>query len=166
MLDQTKLLNSLVVNYTLNDNTVDSFVPFILETITHYQLLVTEKVNNAKQEISLAEQGPIHKWCTRINSLLQSKVNGAKWAGVSFVKISIQQSETLFTQNLQSWSSALLTLLTRPESTLILSDVILTLSNMFGKTINKPELQREVTSHQLPRFNTTLLNLSENKELL
>ncbi|CAG8804987.1 34705_t:CDS:2, partial [Racocetra persica] len=80
-----------------------------------------------------------------------SKVSGAKWAGVSFVKISIQQSETL---------------LTRPESILILSDVILTLSNMFGKTINKPELQREVTSHQLPRFNTTLLNLSENKELL
>ncbi|CAG8668196.1 8045_t:CDS:10, partial [Cetraspora pellucida] len=124
------------------------------------------KANNARQETNSAEQGPIHKWCTRINSLLQSKVSGAKWAGVSFVKISIQQSEALFTQNLQSWSSALLTLLTRPESALILSDVILTLSNMFGKTINKPELQREITSHQLPRFNTTLLNLSENKELL
>ncbi|CAG8834518.1 36385_t:CDS:2, partial [Racocetra persica] len=124
------------------------------------------KANNANQEISLVEQDPIHKWCTHINSLLQSKVSGAKWAGVSFVKISIQQSEILFTQNLQSWSSALLTLLTRPESTLILSDVILMLSNMFEKTINKPELQREVTSHQLPRFNMTLLNLSENKELL
>ncbi|CAG8808311.1 21396_t:CDS:2, partial [Racocetra persica] len=87
-------------------------------------------------------------------------------ARVSFVKISFQQSETLFTQNLQPWSSALLTLLMQPESTLILSNVILTLSNMFGKTINKPELQREVTSHQVPCFNTTLLNLSENKELL
>ncbi|CAG8524494.1 5403_t:CDS:10, partial [Dentiscutata heterogama] len=166
MLDQTKLLHSLVVNYTLNDNTVDSFVPFILETITNYQLLATEKANNARQETSSAEQGSVHKWCTRINSLLQSKVSGAKWAGVSFVKISIQQSETLFIQHLQSWSSALLTLLTRPESTLILADVIWTLSNMFGKTINKPELQREVTSQQLPRFNTTLLNLSENQELL
>ncbi|CAG8601849.1 21078_t:CDS:10 [Gigaspora margarita] len=163
MLDQTNLLHSLVVNYTLNDNKVDSFVPFILETIANYQLLDTEK---AGQEAGSAEQGSVHKWCTRINSLLQSKVSGAKWAGISFVKISIQQSETLFIQNLQSWSSALLTLLTRPESTLILSDVILTLSNIFGKTINKPELQREVTSQQLPRFNTTLLNLSENQELL
>ncbi|KAF0478842.1 ribosome biogenesis protein rix1 [Gigaspora margarita] len=163
MLDQTNLLHSLVVNYTLNDNKVDSFVPFILETIANYQLLDTEKVG---QEAGSAEQGSVHKWCTRINSLLQSKVSGAKWAGISFVKISIQQSETLFIQNLQSWSSALLTLLTRPESTLILSDVILTLSNIFGKTINKPELQREVTSQQLPRFNTTLLNLSENQELL
>ncbi|RIB13327.1 rRNA processing/ribosome biogenesis-domain-containing protein [Gigaspora rosea] len=163
MLDLTKLLHSLVVNYTLNDNTVDSFVPFILETIANYQLLATEK---AGQEAGSAEQGSIHKWCTRINSLLQSKVSGAKWAGISFVKISIQQSETLFIQNLQSWSSALLTLLTRPESTLILSDVILTLSNMFGKTINKPELQREVTSQQLPRFNTILLNQSANQELL
>ncbi|CAG8655966.1 3226_t:CDS:10 [Acaulospora morrowiae] len=159
--DPAKLLNSIIINYTFNDDTVESFVPFILETITHHQLL-----KNLNKESNSAERVPIHKWCTRINSLLQSKVGSARWAGVCFVKISIEQSEDLFAQNLKTWSSALLTLLTRPEPAITLRTVISSLSIMFERTVNKPETQREVTSQLLPRFNTALLQLSENKELL
>ncbi len=101
-IELSKLLTTLITNYTLNDdNTIDTNVPFILETITQYQLLS-----------NVGEQLVLHKWCTRINSLLQSKITKAKWAGICFIKISLEQSEELFIQNLQSWTTTLMVLLT------------------------------------------------------
>src|SRR5688572_28817960 len=99
-IESSKLLTTLITNYTLNDDTIDTNVPFILETIIQYQLL-----SNVEEQLVL------HKWGTRINSLLQSKVTKAKWAGICFIKISLEQSEELFLQNLQSWTTTLMTLL-------------------------------------------------------
>lgn len=41
------------------------------------------------------------------------------------------------------------------------------MTELFNKTQSRPELQREITTQQLPRFNTFLIKLSGlNKELL
>ncbi|CAG8592707.1 10905_t:CDS:10 [Funneliformis caledonium] len=155
-IESSKLLTTLITNYALDDNTVDTNVPFILEAITQYQLLS-----------NVEEQMVLHKWCTRVNSLLHSKVMKARWAGICFIKISFEQSEEIFLQNLQSWTTTLMILLTKPEPTLVLKEIITTLTELFNKTQNKPELQREITTQQLPRFNTFLIKLSGlNKRLL
>ncbi|CAI2175161.1 3408_t:CDS:2 [Funneliformis geosporum] len=155
-IEPSQLLTTLITNYALDDNTIDTNVPFILETITQYQLLR-----------NVEEQMILHKWCTRLNSLLQSKVMKARWAGICFIKISFEQSEEIFIQNLQSWATTLMTLLTKPEPTLVLKEIIITLTELFNKTQNKPELQREITTQQLPRFNSFLIKLSGlNKKLL
>ncbi|RIA82132.1 rRNA processing/ribosome biogenesis-domain-containing protein [Glomus cerebriforme] len=161
--ESSQFLTTLLANYTFNDNKIETYVPFILETITQHQLL------SNKNELSGREQQVValHKWCTRINSLLQSKVTNARWAGICFIKITLKQSEESFIQNLQSWTTTLMVLLTKPEPILILKEIITTLTELFNKTQNKPELQREITTQQLPRFNTFLIKLSGlNKELL
>ncbi|KAG9296333.1 hypothetical protein G9A89_014925 [Geosiphon pyriformis] len=132
----------------------------------YHQLLIPQKLQETEVESNKSQKALLHKWCTRVNSLLSSKVSGARWAGVSFVKLSIEQSEALYVENLSSWSLALLNILTRPEPIPTLEVTIATLSELFARTINRPELQRELTSQFLPRFNACLLDLSENKELL
>ncbi|CAB4461775.1 uncharacterized protein OCT59_017489 [Rhizophagus irregularis] len=160
-MESAKFLTTLITNYTFNDNKIETYVPFILETITQHQLL------SSKSESSREQQVALHKWCTRINSLLQSKVTNARWAGICFIKISLKQSGELFIQNLQSWATSLMVLLTKSEPTFILKEIITTLTELFNKTQNRPELQREITTQQLPRFNTFLIKLSGlNKELL
>lgn len=54
----------------------------------------------------------------------------------------------------------------RPEPTSVHEIAIKTLNLLFSKTMDKPEVQREVTSPNLPKFNHTLLNLSGNRDLL
>jgi hypothetical protein len=54
----------------------------------------------------------------------------------------------------------------RPEPTAVQEEAIKTLLMLFAKAADKPEVQREVTTPNLPKFNHALLNLSGNKDLL
>ncbi|CAG8436078.1 753_t:CDS:10 [Ambispora gerdemannii] len=166
------ILHSLLVNYLSKEDSIEPNIPFLLETITFHQLLSSgggssgsgksDSNNNSAEKIN----PPLHKWCTRVNSLLSSKTQSARWAGVCFVKVSIEQSWLLFTENFSLWSTTLLSLLVRPEPVTTLKVIISTLSEMFSKTVDRLELQREVTSQLLPRFNSCLINLSGTKDLL
>nr|CAG8477735.1 13273_t:CDS:10 [Entrophospora candida] len=160
LVETSKLLNSIIINYTLNENTIEKFIPFILETISQYQLLKSD--DNVDKEKTLI----LNKWCLRVNSLLNSKVIGARWAGICFVKLSIEQSEALFVQNLQTWLTKLLNFLKSKEPNFVIIDVIDAIYKLIEKTINKSELQKEITFTYLPKVNSILLNLSENKQLL
>ncbi|CAH1765679.1 8370_t:CDS:2 [Entrophospora sp. SA101] len=147
LVETSKLLNSIIINYTLNENTIEKFIPFILETISQYQLLKSD--DNVDKEKTLI----LNKWCLRVNSLLNSKVIGARWAGICFVKISIEQSEVLFVQNLQTWLTKLLNFLKSKEPNFVVIDVIDAIYKLIEKTINKSELQKEITFTYLPKPN-------------
>ncbi|RUS18866.1 hypothetical protein BC937DRAFT_88252, partial [Endogone sp. FLAS-F59071] len=54
----------------------------------------------------------------------------------------------------------------KPEPVFVHDATIDTLSILFGKTQDKPELQREIVSRHLPKFNASLMALSANVELL
>ncbi|RUS28398.1 rRNA processing/ribosome biogenesis-domain-containing protein [Jimgerdemannia flammicorona] len=168
-----RLLQNILTNFLIDDAKVQSFFPFVLETIIHHRLL--SQSTDASTVTGTADGSmPFHKWCTRINSLLHSKVSGARWAGICLIKVSIEQSHDLYLENLGSWCSALLSLLAvgipnnvlKPEPLSIHEAAINTLSIMFGKTQDKSELQREITSIHLPKFNTSMMNLCANRELL
>lgn len=105
--DATKLIQNILTSYLAEDTKLDSFLPFVLETIVHHRLLSPPSNGGAHADGT----APFHKWCVRLTSLLQSKVSGARWAGVCLIKVSAEQSYDLYLENVNAWCSALLSLL-------------------------------------------------------
>ncbi|KAK9767290.1 hypothetical protein K7432_003021 [Basidiobolus ranarum] len=157
LVEHAKLLTSLVNHYLSTETTVGTHVPYVLETIAYHGLLRNERNEDLDEAI--------HKWETRIKSLLQSKIASARWAAVSFIKISMENDE-IYSQDVIHWVSTLLSSITKPEPTPVLENIVDTLWGLFQRTAHKPEFQREVTTAFLPRFNGCLIGLSENRELL
>ncbi|KAI9288705.1 rRNA processing/ribosome biogenesis-domain-containing protein [Umbelopsis sp. AD052] len=139
-----------------DENHIESNLPFVLESISNNRYLDDESSDLSK----------FHKWITRLNSLLHSKNSTARWASISLIKATCEQSSKLYHANVASWVLNILNILTRPEPTSVHDMAIKTLTLLFAKTADKPEVQREVTSPNLPKFNHTLLNLSGNRDLL
>ncbi|GAB5586826.1 hypothetical protein Unana1_01726 [Umbelopsis nana] len=145
-----------LLSYLADENHVEAHLPFILESVLYNRLLDDESADLAK----------FHKWITRLNSLLHSKNSTARWAGILLIKATYEQSNALYLANVSSWVLNILNVLTRPEPTSVHEIAIKTLTALFAKTVDKPEVQREVTTPNLPKFNHTLLNLSGNRDLL
>ncbi|KAG0166848.1 hypothetical protein DFQ28_001083 [Apophysomyces sp. BC1034] len=140
-----ELLNHVISAYIFNESTVHKNLPFVLEVIVNHQLLA-QKTDQAGADTS--------------------KHVPARWAAISLIKITCEQSPALLLANIRAWTAQLLGLVLKPEPTMIHEEAIRTLSFLFASTIDKPELQREVTTPNLPRFNQALVSLSQNRELL
>ncbi|CAM0135953.1 hypothetical protein VKS41_001601 [Umbelopsis sp. WA50703] len=142
--------------YLLNDSQIERYLPFVLESLSLARYI----------EDDSAESTNFHKWITRLNSLLHSKNSTARYAGITLIRATCEQSNMLYLANVSSWVPNILNLLTRPEPTAVQEEAIKTLLMLFAKAADKPEVQREVTTPNLPKFNHALLNLSGNKDLL
>ncbi|KAG0230835.1 hypothetical protein BGW42_000660 [Actinomortierella wolfii] len=149
------LLHTLLRNYLRDDATVQEHVPLVLETISHYKLLLDKNTNDQ------------HKiWAQRLRSLLESQQTGARWAGVCFVRITMQQSQILFADHVRSWATLLVGILSRPESVTTIEATISTLTELFERTAKRPDLQSDITSKYLQDFHRHLLTHISKKELL
>lgn len=108
------LLDSLIRRYLKDDLTVREYVPFVLEAITHHRLLhdrhdqaVPDTQSGQKQ------QSTQHRiWTQRVRALLESQQPGARWAGVCFVRITAQQSISMFQDHVRTWVTLLVGMLT------------------------------------------------------
>src|SRR5690349_5960924 len=105
-------LDFFVGNYLNDDHSAERYVPFILETLLHHRLLSAKNIAPRNVSTGTEHRPSLHNWSTRVNSLLQSKVSGARWSGVCLVKVSVEQSDELFLQHAYTWCSMLLGLLT------------------------------------------------------
>ncbi|KAJ2961569.1 hypothetical protein NQZ79_g3157 [Umbelopsis isabellina] len=142
--------------YLSNDSQIERYLPFVLESLSLTRYIEDDSADSINY----------HKWITRLNSLLHSKNSTARYAGITLIRATCEQSNTLYLANVSSWVPNVLNLLTRPEPTAVQEESIKTLQMLFAKTADKPEVQREVTSPNLPKFNHALLTLSGNKDLL
>ncbi|KAF9974020.1 hypothetical protein BGZ73_002690 [Actinomortierella ambigua] len=149
------LLHTLLRNYLRDDATVKDYVPLVLETISHYKLLL-DKNSNDQHKI----------WAQRLRSLLESQQTGARWAGVCFVRITMQQSQVLFADHVRTWATLLVGILSRPESITTVEATISTLTELFEKTAKRPDLQSDITSKFLQDFHRHLLTHISKKDLL
>ncbi|KAF9904430.1 hypothetical protein EC991_002704 [Linnemannia zychae] len=160
------LLDSLIRRYLKDDLTVRDYVPFVLETITHHRLLHDRNDQPSSQQPA-GQQSTQHRiWAQRIRALLESQQPGARFAGVCFVRITAQQSASMFTDHVRTWVTLLVGMLSKHESTANLEAIINTLSELFAKTAKRPDLKSDVTSKYLPDFHNHLLNHKDKKELL
>ncbi|KAF3922233.1 hypothetical protein ABW20_dc0100773 [Dactylellina cionopaga] len=100
----------------------------------------------------------LHKFKTRISSLLQSRTSQARWAGVCLVKAGIETSPT-FLQGVGAWIPMLLKMVSRSEpGSPITERAIAVLTRIFVLTTSKPTLTRELTSPHLPTFSQYLVS--------
>ncbi|KAG0199424.1 hypothetical protein BGX28_007321 [Mortierella sp. GBA30] len=161
------LLDTLIRRYLKDDLTVKDYVPFVLETITHHRLLHDRNDQSVNGATAPGQQSTQHRiWSQRLRALLESQQPGARWAGVCFVRITVQQSASMFTDHVRTWVTLLVGMLTKHESTLTLETTINTLSEIFAKTARRPDLKSDVTSKYLPDFHNHILNHRDKKELL
>lgn len=106
------LLDSLIRRYLKDDLTVKDYVPFILETITHHRLLHDRHGHSAAASGSGQHAQQLRIWTQRLRSLLESQQSGARWAGVCLVRITAQQSTSLFSDHVRTWVTLLVGMLT------------------------------------------------------
>ncbi|KAI7858687.1 rRNA processing/ribosome biogenesis-domain-containing protein [Circinella umbellata] len=156
----TLQLSRILNDYLADESRVSNFLPFILEAINNNNLLIDQ--HNEQDDASILKR----KWTVRLNALLASKQVSTRWAAISLIKETCQQSESLYINGVQSWTSQLLGILAKPETNMILTLTIETLCILFEKTIGKTELHNEITVKSLPRFNQLLLSTSRNSQLM
>ncbi|KAF9954208.1 hypothetical protein BGZ70_010634 [Mortierella alpina] len=162
----TNLLDTLIRRYLKDDLAVREYVPFVLDTITHHRLL-HDKNDQPATTANAGQQSTQHRiWSQRLRSLLESQHSGARWAGVCFVRITAQQSASMFTDHVRTWVTLLVGMLTKLESTATVGAIITTLSELFAKTAKRPDLKSDVTSKYLPDFHNHILSHKDKKELL
>ncbi|KAI8994697.1 rRNA processing/ribosome biogenesis-domain-containing protein [Pilobolus umbonatus] len=157
---KSRLIGSLISLHLSSERTVESNFTFVLDSIITHGLFNEKEEPN--EELSLAYK----KWVQRLNLLLQSKNPTVRYCVISLIKTTCKQSHTLLLANAKQWSAQLLGFLAKKDLPLIYQESIDTLSFIFSYTVNKPELQREITSPNLPRFNQLLIQLSQDAELL
>ncbi|KAF9360051.1 Proline-, glutamic acid- and leucine-rich protein 1 [Mortierella sp. NVP85] len=162
------VLDSLIRRYLKDDLMVGGYVPFVLEAITHHRLL-HDRHDQALVDTHSGQkqQSTQHRiWAQRVRALLESQQPGARWAGVCFVRITAQQSVSMFTDHVRTWVTLLVGMLTKHEGSATLEAVITTLSELFAKASKRSDLKSDVASKHLPDFCNHILNHKDKKELL
>ncbi|ORX59572.1 hypothetical protein DM01DRAFT_1405095 [Hesseltinella vesiculosa] len=154
MLSKSELLNTVIGLYLSNEAVVQSQLPLILEALTTRRLLTDD------QTLDDHDHTMRRKWTVRLNSLIQSKRTETRWAAIMLIKSTCEQSPSLLFSNIKTWINQLLGIVAKPESDMVHKAAINTLSYLFKYTHNMPELQREITQPNLPRFNHHLLGLA------
>ncbi|KAI9476121.1 MAG: rRNA processing/ribosome biogenesis-domain-containing protein [Benjaminiella poitrasii] len=155
----TQLISNVLSLYMSNENTIHQHLPFIMDIIINHRLF---NENTESDELAAIYR----KWTSRLNTLLQSKNVAARWCGITLVKASCQNSHDLLLANAKTWTAQLLGFVGKSEPILIHQEAIETLSFLFSYTVDKPELQREIATPNLQRYNQLLLQLGRKQDLL
>jgi hypothetical protein len=82
-----------LLSYLSDENHIEAHLPFILESLLYNRHLDEESTDFTK----------FHKWITRLNSLLHSKNSTARWASISLINATCEQSNALYLANVSSW---------------------------------------------------------------
>ncbi|BFZ59328.1 E2 ubiquitin-protein ligase peroxin 4 [Saitoella coloradoensis] len=140
--------------------TLPTNLPAILETLISQRPLAAE----ARDQEECA--ATLHKWTTRLSSLVQAKSAGVRWAGVCLIKATLEQSWDCVLSHGATWSRLLIAILGRPEPPVLLERTIVTLKALFRLTRGKPALIRDITTPALPGYFASLVALCSNDYLL
>lgn len=158
-----QLLGSVISLYMSNDHLIHQNLSFILDIIVNHRLFHEPSNEEPNDELAAVYR----KWTVRLNALLQSKNAAARWCGITLVRTTCENSHHLLVGNAKTWSAQLLGFVGKTtEPVAIHQECIETLSFLFSYTIDKPELQREVATPNLQRYNQLLLQLGRKQDLL
>ncbi|KAL4241842.1 Pre-rRNA-processing protein RIX1 [Abortiporus biennis] len=145
-MDATQQLKSLLQVQLASDGNAVLHLPYILSSLTVEHLQPSQHTQ---------------KWTTRINSLLQSKDAGARWAGCCIAFKTASLSKDIMIESAQSWVTTSLPLLSKNEPLPTLKAVIRLLRLIFTNALDVPEFQRQICTPNVPKFTASLLVLGE-----
>ncbi|KAJ7228479.1 rRNA processing/ribosome biogenesis-domain-containing protein, partial [Mycena pura] len=101
------------------------------------------------------------KWTARINSLLHSKSPDARWAGLCLAHRSSVLAKNMMVECAQGWIGITLPILSKKESSPILSACVRLLRVIFSAATDMPEYQRQVATPNVAKFTAALISLAE-----
>ncbi|KAJ7490368.1 rRNA processing/ribosome biogenesis-domain-containing protein [Mycena galericulata] len=110
---------------------------------------------------SLVPSPHTSKWMARINSLLHSKAIDARWAGLCIAHKSSVLSKSMMIESAQSWIGIALPILSKKESTPIISASVRLLRVIFTAATDVPEFQRQVATPNVAKFTAALIPLAD-----
>ncbi|KAJ1969689.1 hypothetical protein IWQ62_000464 [Dispira parvispora] len=150
-----RLVQMLLSQYLTNEKTLSVHVPQILATLEQY-----ECIRHLTQISPAPPNGLVSKWFNRLCSLLQSKAESVSWSGILLLQATVRQTSlTYLSEHLVKWGNLVLGLLNRPLPVHNLTAAVETLSLIVKRTVNHPQMQRDLVTNILPKYNQALLRL-------
>ncbi|KAI0346803.1 hypothetical protein BDW22DRAFT_1386488 [Trametopsis cervina] len=106
----------------------------------------------------------LQKWTARVNSLVHSKDEGARWAGLCIALRTSVLSQILMLECAQSWVTAGLSFILKNETVPVLKASIRLLRYIFTTATGVPEFQRQVSTPNVPKFSSALMSITEKRD--
>ena len=155
-----------VVNNILAINpseTLPSHVPRITQLLTSCKALLSSSQTTSKKTKSDAAVA-VHRFKTKVSSLLNDRSFEARWAASILVKASIEAGGWEMLKDCKVWVNGLIAVLKKPDPPASKKNSMVALTRIFMLTKDYPTLVREVTTPSLPAFITACLNHFQDKK--
>ncbi|PWW74931.1 hypothetical protein C7212DRAFT_358741 [Tuber magnatum] len=152
-----------MINTVISERTSPSSVPFIISQLYMTPVLETcASLATSSQYTGDRSEGSalLHRFKTRVSSLLQSKSPTEKWTGIALAKAAMESSFECLASNGEVWVRLMVPILTKPESPIVTNYAIAALTRVFTVlTVGKPTLIRQIVSPNLPAAIGHILNI-------
>ncbi|TPX60108.1 hypothetical protein PhCBS80983_g02010 [Powellomyces hirtus] len=157
-----KQLELLLTTYLAVDsnNSLHTSLPFVLSTLTAYDTLnrlalITDEGNDdnnpSKDSPAIRAASALHKWSTRINTLLTSKNAVSQWVGSVLVRVTVMQATSACQKEIRGWCNGLLSVCKVIEESLLV-DVVESATVLFVSAKAYPALQRDLNQMYLAKL--------------
>ncbi|MCJ1346791.1 hypothetical protein MMC31_005009 [Peltigera leucophlebia] len=134
-------------------------VPYLATTIPSCAKLLQNQPSLGQTNDGSETAVLIHKFKTRISTLLAEKSPQAKWAAVVLIKATVETGGWEVLRASGAWIRGLLGILQRPDPVITKELSIITLTRIFLLSQDHHSLVREITTPSLTPFITSCLNI-------
>ncbi|KAJ2805798.1 hypothetical protein H4R20_001950 [Coemansia guatemalensis] len=156
-----RTLSLLTSTYLANADAVKTNIGFVVDTVLSQNLLAYIDAVDLSEDTAKRYASAIHRWLARINSLTTGKTSESRMAGILLMKHTALQSPQTFVDNVSKWTTALLNVLGKAETTPVLVAALQALLTFIDAVRDVPVLHREIASAQVPRMNQAVLGLAD-----
>ncbi|KAJ1735289.1 hypothetical protein LPJ61_000629 [Coemansia biformis] len=156
-----RTLSLLTGTYLANAEATKANMALVLDVALSQNLFVYGDAAGTTEETAKRYASAVHKWLARINSLAAGKTSESRLAGVLLMKQTALQSPSIFSENAPRWTTALLNMLGKAETTPLFVAVLQTLVMFVDAVRDVPVLYREIASAQVPRINQVVLAVAD-----
>ncbi|PIA14451.1 hypothetical protein COEREDRAFT_88691 [Coemansia reversa NRRL 1564] len=154
-----RTLTLLTSTYLANTDAVRTNIGLVVDTVLSQNLLAYIDATELSEDTAKRYASAIHRWLARINSLATGKTSESRMAGILLMKHTTLQSPQTFADNVSKWTTTLLNVLGKAETTPVLVATLQTLLTFIDAVRDVPVLHREIATAQVPRMNQAVLGL-------
>ncbi|KAJ2617781.1 hypothetical protein H4S08_000161 [Coemansia sp. RSA 1365] len=156
-----RTLSVLTSTYLANTDAVKTNIGLVVDTVLSQNLLAYIDATELSEDTAKCYASAIHRWLARINSLATGKTSESRMAGILLMKHTALQSPRTFADNVSKWTTTLLNVLGKTETTPVLVATLQTLLTFIDAVRDVPVLHREIATAQVPRMNQAVLGLAD-----
>lgn len=134
-------------------------VPYLASIIPSCAKVLQKQPNVGQTNDGSETAVVIHKFKTRISTLLAAKTPHARWAAVVLIKATVETGGSEVLRASGAWIRGLLGILQRPDPAITKELSIITLTRIFLLSQDHHSILREITTPSVTPFITSCLNI-------